>query len=412
MRTYYRKRLIIVAMISFLILLILVISSVFLFSFFQMERETNRTVQILLNQAEGGSAPADGMRPPAGGGMMPVQNTPPAPFYDILAEPDGTVIRSELRGFLDESVSEIQAYVNQIVLSGQDAGRLSGFKYGVQETEAGKLHIILMDTSIQMQLLFSVLRNALLIGAVLMILLFIILLPVTAKAAAILAQNTEKQKRFVTDAGHELKTPVAVIRSNLDVMELLQGKSKWSGNIRGQVDRLESLVKQLLLLARLDEQQWAGKTTVIDFSEKLKDELQIYEETTLQKELTLKTDVEEGLAIQGDEESIRQLLHALLSNAMQYTPAGGSVRIGLSREKRALRLEIANTVDEIPEIAPERLLDRFTRGDNARSRKNGGTGIGLSTAKSVTDLYHGEIRVAYPDGSTFLVTVRLPIVIR
>ena len=408
MTKYYRKRLITVAMMAFLILLVLVISGVFLFSYIQMERETNRTVQSLLSPPEDGAALSGEVRLPASDGLLPVQNMPPSSFYDIVAETDGAVVSFELRGFLEDDEGAIQALVNRVVASGQRAGRVDSFKFGVRETEDGKLHIVLMNTLIQTRLLYSVLRNALLIGAALMILLLIILLPVTAKAAAMLAQNTEKQKRFVTDAGHELKTPVAVIRSNLDVMELLQGKSKWSGNIRGQVDRLESLVKQLLVLARLDEQQWTGKTTVLDFSEKLKDELQIYEETALQKELTLQTEITEGLRIRGDEESTRQLLHILLDNTMQYSPVGGRVWISLCGEKRWLRLEIINTMESVPDIAPERLLDRFTRGDNARSRKNGGTGIGLSTAKSVADLYHGDIRIAYLSGNRFQVTVRLP----
>ena len=186
-------------------------------------------------------------------------------------------------------------------------------------------------------------------------------------------------------------------------------KSNWSANIRSQVERLDGLVKQLLLLARLDEKQWAGKTTDIDFSNELKNEVSIYEETVTQKELTLKTEIAEGLRIHAEVESVRQLIHVLLDNAMQYTPSGGSVRIKTGKEKRNLRLEITNTVDAFPQIEPERLLDRFVRGDTARSRKNGGTGIGLSTAKSVADLYHGDIAVAYLEGNLFQVTVRLPL---
>lgn len=405
---YYRKRLITVAMTAFMILLILVISGVFLFSYIQIERETNRTVQSLLNPPEDIGILSGGMRPQVSGGLLPVKNMLPSSFYDIMAESDGTVISSVLRGFLEFNEDDIQVLVSRIVASKQHTGRVDSYNYGLKATDEGKLHIILMDTTIQTRLLFFVLRNALLIGAVLMILLFIILLPVTAKAAALLAQNTEKQKRFVTDAGHELKTPVAVIRSNLDVMELLQGKSKWSGNIRGQIDRLENLVKQLLLLARLDEQQWTGKTTIIDFSQKLKDELQIYEETAMQKELTISTEIADGLLVQGDEESIRQLLHMLLDNAMQYSSVNGHVWIRLFSEKRWLRLDIVNTMDAVPNVAPERLLDRFTRGDNARSRKNGGTGIGLSTVKSITDLYHGDIRIDYLSDSRFQITVRFP----
>lgn len=96
---------------------------------------------------------------------------------------------------------------------------------------------------------------------------------------------------------------------------------------------------------------------------------------------------------------------------MQYTPPDGSVWVSAGREKKMLRLEVTNTVDALPQIEPERLLDRFTRGDNARSRKNGGTGIGLSTAKSIVDLCHGSISVAYPDDARFQVIVRMPLTV-
>lgn len=408
MKKFYRRRLITVSMLAFLILFILVFSGMFLFSFLQMESETNRTVQFLLNPPENGGQMFEGARMP---GAFDMRRGQPmfSSYYDITASEDGTVTACEIMGFPEETQVDIQAAVRRILDTGKTSGRWGTFKFGVQETEDGQMHIVLMNISIQLQMLFSMVRSALIIGTALLVLLFIILLPVTAKAASILIQNTEKQKQFITDAGHELKTPVAVIRSNLDVMELLQGKSNWSANIRSQVERLDGLVKQLLLLARLDEKQWAGKTNDIDFSTELKNEVSIYEETVTQKDLTLKTDVAEGLRIHAEEESVRQLIHVLLDNAMQYTPSGGSVQIKAGKEKRNLRLEVTNTVDAFPQIEPERLLDRFVRGDTARSRKNGGTGIGLSTAKSVADLYHGDIMVAYLEGNLFQVTVRLPL---
>ena len=409
MRKYYRRRLILVAMMAFLILLVLVISGIFLFSYLQMEHETSRTVQSLLSPPEYDFQKFGNAQFPGAFEMMRGQPMFPSSYYDIIADQDGTVLSCESSGFPDEMENDIQASVLQVLATGKSSGRWGSFKFGIQETSDGQLHIILMNISIQIQMLLSMARSALIIGAGLMVLLFIILLPVTAKAASLLIQNTEKQKQFITDAGHELKTPVAVIRSNLDVMELLQGKSNWSANIRSQVDRLDGLVKQLLLLARLDEKQWAGKTSDVDFSNELKNEASIYEETVLQKELELKTDIAEGLRIHAEEESIRQLIHVLLDNAMQYTPPGGSVWINAGKEKRALRLEVTNTVDAFPQIEPERLLDRFTRGDTARSRKNGGTGIGLSTAKSVADLYHGEITVSYLGESLFQVIVKLPL---
>lgn len=194
----------------------------------------------------------------------------PSAFYEVETDADGKVVYCEMHGFADESDTDIQAEVDQILQSGHETGRLGAFKYGVMEKEYGGRRLILMNIAIQMQTLYSVLRSALLIGVLLSVLLLAILFPVSSKAADLIMRNTEHQKQFITDAGHELKTPVAVIRSNLDVMELLDGKTKWSGNIRDQVDRLEGLVKQLLLLARLDEKQWTGKPNASTWARCLK----------------------------------------------------------------------------------------------------------------------------------------------
>ena len=409
MRKYYRRRLITVAMIAFMILLLIIIGALFVFSYLQMNNSAHSTIDLLLSSKDDGRAPFDVSAFPEMPGLSFSQRMMPSSYYDITANRNGDILSSESRGFLDSADSDIQNYVQKIASGGKEEGSISHYRYGVKENADGTVHIVLMDITIQLQMLFSMLRNALIIGAALLVLLFVILLPVTSRAAAKLARNTETQKQFITDAGHELKTPVAVIRSNLDVMELLQGKSNWSGNIRYQVDRLEALVKQLLLMARIDEKQSTGKTSVVDFSKELESEAGIYEETVLQKDLRLEKQIAGGLRTMGDQDSLKQLIHALLDNAVQYTPPQGSVRLKLEKNKHTLCLEITNSVDVLPNVEPERLMDRFTRGDTARARKNGGTGIGLSTARSIVELHKGSITVSYPDENTFRVTVHLPL---
>lgn len=409
MKKYYRRRLIGVAMLAFGILLVLAIGGISLFSYMQMNLDTDKTVKALLNLPEEYAMMPGQIQFPDAFEMRREQMILPSSFYEITADQDGTVLSSELRGFINNTEQDIEGYVRRILSSGESSGRLDNYKFAVQENENGTFRLILMNITIHLQTLFSVLRSALLIGVAMLILLFLILLPVTSRAAAVLVANTEKQKQFITDAGHELKTPVAVIRSNLDVMELLEGNNKWSGNIRGQVDRLEALIRQLLLLAKLDEKQWTGKNEAIDFSKELKEELEIYQETVTQKELKLQDEIRPGLLLQADREAIHQMIHVLLDNAMQYTPSGGSIRIKADKEKKMLCLDLCNTVDALPGVPPERLLDRFTRGDTARSRRTGGTGIGLSTARSVVDMYHGSIEVVYQGTNMFHVVTRLPL---
>ena len=408
MKKYYRRRIISSAMMAFIILLVLVIGGIYLFSLLQTEQNTDRMIQFLLSPEINEDRPPWDSDFPAFADYGPGQEMFPSAFYDIQTNESGQILSVAYRGFMDDADSDLQTYVDQILVRAESGGKLGSFKFGVKETETGGYHIILMNISIQMQTLYSVLRSALLIGGVLSIMLLIILFPVSSYAAELIIRNTEKQKQFITDAGHELKTPVAVIRSNLDVMELLDGTTKWSANIRGQVDRLENLVKQLLLLARLDEKQWGGKAERIDLSQIFESELNIYQETADQKNLKLQSEIQPGLQVVGDKEAMYQMIHAVMDNAMQYTPADGSVRVSCVREKKQLLIDITNTVDALPQIAPEKLTDRFTRGDTARSRKNGGIGIGLSTAKSVAEMVHGSIKINYLNDSMFQVVIHLP----
>ncbi|MBR5111772.1 MAG: GHKL domain-containing protein [Clostridia bacterium] len=408
MKRYYRRRIIASAMMAFLILLFVVIGGILLFSFLQSERTTDQTVQLLLSPPAAEQRPFGGRDFPGFMDSAPGQTPLLSAFYEIETDAEGKILRAELRGFSEDTDADMQSYVDRIFARGKDSGKLDAFKYGRAQEENGNYRVILVNISIQLGMLYAMLRSALIIGAGLSVLLLIILLPVSSKAAALILQNMEKQKQFITDAGHELKTPVAVIRSNLDVMELLDGKTKWSGNIRSQVDRLEGLVKQLLLLARLDEKQWTGKTEIIDLTHLLKDEMDIYRDEAAQRELKFSADIASGLRVTGDRAALSQMVHAVMDNAMQYTPSGGNVWVKCVREKKQLRFDITNTVDTLPQIPADRLTDRFTRGDTARSRKTGGTGIGLSTAKSVAEMCHGSIEIKYLTDTMFEAVILLP----
>lgn len=407
MKKYYRRRIITSAMIAFVILMTVVIGGIYLFSYLQMEQNTDRAVQALLSQQEGEKRIRREVSLPSFLGYTPGKRMIPSAYYEIGTDPYGQIRYQDLHGYQEEE-NDILSYAETIQKTGKERGKLGPYKYAIKTNEDGSCRLILMNVSIQLQTLYGVMISALIIGLGLSVLLLIILFPISSKAADMIIRGTEKQKQFITDAGHELKTPVAVIRSNLDVMELLDGPDKWSGNIRRQVDRLEGLIKQLLLLARLDEKQWTGKTDNIDFSRMLQDETDTYREEAENRNQKLEIRISESLHIRGDQEALRQMLHAILDNAIQYTPGGGMIQIGLKKEKKQLLLQLTNTVDTLPSTSPEQLTDRFTRGDTARSRKTGGTGIGLSAARSVAELCHGSITVSYPGEKRFQVEIRLP----
>ena len=225
--------------------------------------------------------------------------------------------------------------------------------------------------------------------------------------ADIFVRNAEEQRRFITDAGHDLKTPVAIARANLDVLELREGKNKWTGNVRAQVDRMEHLVQDLIMMARLDEEkneEASGEIELTSLAEEIWEE---YQPSLRQKQIRGEAALEDTAPVRGAESLIRRIFCLLMDNAVQYTPENGEIRLSVTQGKKKARLVLANSVASLPTEKPEKLTERFVRGDSARTQKSGGSGIGLAAARRIAEKHHGKLSIDYPDEHTFRVTVEL-----
>lgn len=262
-----------------------------------------------------------------------------------------------------------------------DGGTLTAFLYTAQ-TRAGVLRVALL----------SLLAGAAAWGLMLLLVMFL-----SKKAIEPVAESMEKQKRFVTDAGHELKTPLAIILANTEAMELRQGESKYSRNIREQVQRLSGLTQNLLTLARADESGVVLTTEDLDLSALAAESLRPFREGAELKGLTLTESIAPDVRASGNRQQLSQLLSILLDNAIKYTPAGGRITLRLRREGKNAVLQLSNTVED-SSIPPERFFDRFYRADEARTQKSGGYGIGLSAARAIAEAHKGSLTAAYEAG--------------
>lgn len=269
-------------------------------------------------------------------------------------------------------------------------GTYSGFLYRISETKRaeGKV-IILLDNGMQISSFFTILFISVGAGIFgwLMMLLLVILL--SRKTIAPVARSIEKQKQFVTNAGHEIKTPLAIILANTDAMELHNGENKWSKNIRAQTLRLSGLMQNLLMLAKMDESSTKLPMCEFDISTAAEDTVGAFIEPAALKGIMIEQNIKKGIRLNGNRDSIVQLMTVLLDNAVKYTESGGVIRAELYGSEKNITLSIANTCEPIDH--PEKLFDRFYRGDSARTQKNGGYGIGLSVAQAIAELHKGSI---------------------
>lgn len=348
------------------------------------------------NQNDTGFVPQDnGTKPPDdkknnGFGRHDKNAVDSARYAAVAIDKNGNIIRTDVTHISSLTEEEATAITEALKNTASGTGTYNGFLYRISETKRadGKV-IILLDNGMQISSFFTVLfisAGAGIFGWLLMLLLVILL---SKKTIAPVARSIEKQKQFVTNAGHEIKTPLAIILANTDAMELHNGENKWSRNIRAQTLRLSGLMQNLLMLAKMDESSAKLPMCSFDISTAAEDTVNAFIEPAALKGVMIEQDIQKGLQLNGNRDSIVQLMTVLLDNAVKYTESGGTISAKLSGNDKNIALSIANTCEPIDH--PEKLFDRFYRGDSARTQKNGGYGIGLSVAQAIAELHKGTI---------------------
>ena len=237
---------------------------------------------------------------------------------------------------------------------------------------------------------------------------------VTVASGAVIRPMVEsysKQKRFITDASHEIKTPLAVIDAANEVQEIESGESEWTQSIHEQVARLTALTERLVFLARMDEGSAGFTMASIDLSEAVDKAAAPFESVAVSRGKRLSMSVATGVRAHADAAAVTQVVELLLDNATRYASEGSVIELSLravshGKGKGAAELVISNAVDELPEGDLDRLFDRFYRADVSRSSKTGGSGVGLSVVRAIAEAHGGSATVSGHDHQiTF--TVRL-----
>ncbi len=330
-------------------------------------------------------------------------------YFKVRFDLEGNTVYTDTShiGYVDEDTANELA--EKVYASGKTEGRSDGYLYSVSETRDGRgTEVIFLDPS---QNRISILRVVLLscaTGLLCWLLMLLLVRSLSKKAIKPIADNIEKQKQFVTNAGHELKTPLAIISANTEALELYNGESKWSRNIKAQAERLSGLVNNLLLLAKMDESALEIKKEPISLSLIVSEFCDAYKEPMEQKSIGFEAGIAPEIGINADREQITQLISIMLDNSLKYTNEGGTSSVSLNKQDKNAVLVFSNTCEKLPSIPADKLFDRFSRGDDARTQKTGGYGIGLSVADSICRANGGSIECRYESGNKIVFTARFP----
>jgi signal transduction histidine kinase len=308
--------------------------------------------------------------------------------------------------------SEARSYISQIVDNGRESGKIyregSVYSYKVYQSDDRNLIIFVNDSFVD-KASNKLLWITVLVGLLILVVLFVIIFIVSGYVIRPLEKNMEQQKQFLSNASHELKTPITVIATTIDIISNKTGEDCWTECIREQAKKMQKLVLELLDLSRLLEVHSARKNFAENnVSVTVSNALLYFECMFFENEKVLRQYIEKDVMLKCDEDKISQLVGILVDNALKYSDTRSTIEFRLTRENNHAVIRCTNTCKDMSLSDTSRLFERFYRSDNDRTHEQEGFGLGLSIAQAITELHGGTIKAEYSDGKVIF-TVRFPI---
>lgn len=286
------------------------------------------------------------------------------------------------------------------------------FRYKYRESPSNYF-VVLVDRTIEISTLRRLIITFLITFVILMALLSLLSIFLARWTVKPIEKAWEKQRQFVADASHELKTPLTVIGTNADVImsnpdDLVKNQLKWLEYIKTETVRMTKLVSDLLYIAKTDANQTTMNMIEFNISDTVSEICLVFEALMFEKHKNFDySDIQENIIYKGDEDRIKQLFTILLDNAMKHSPDNADIKVSLTAEKKKIQLIVTNTGETIPKESLDKIFERFYRVDKSRARETGGCGLGLSIAKTIVDNHKGNITVTSKDGEGTSFTVTL-----
>lgn len=327
-------------------------------------------------------------------------------FFTVWIDDENNILRENMEHISSVSKEEVKNYTEDALNKKTERGWVNNYRYRISETEYGQLMVFVNgETNKEMTLRLIYAIFFVLSGSFALILLLILF--ISKKAVKPIAESYEKQKQFITDANHELKTPLTLILSNIDIIESEIGKNEWLDDIRSEGERMSSLIHQLVFLSRMDEDHSNLNLTYFDLSETVSDTVSEFIGLADENGKNMVVNIRPSIWYHGDESLIRRLICILLDNSIKYCDSNGKIKVELYVRGKASIITVENSYKNVENENLEKFFDRFYRADKARTY-TGSFGIGLSIAKGIAKNHNGDIIVYKKDSQNieFIVTLK------
>lgn len=402
-----RKKLIGATMVSLTLVLLIILGAVNAVSFHKTAMDADRILYLLsenqgafpkqLNPGMEDREPQRGQRVDRPFGRMDFSPETPfeSRFFSVTVDEAGSPVFTDIANIAAIDSETAQQYAADVLSSGKPMGFKGNYRYLVSQQEDAT-RIIFLDCGRSLAAFQTTLLASFGMAGAGLLVVFILLLVVSGKIVKPLAESYEKQRQFITDAGHEIKTPLTIISADADLLELEYGENEWLLDIRRQP---------------LDEEKPGVQFVEFPVSDVVEETAQSFQVLATQQGRHLELRIQSMLSLEGSGKDIRQLTSILLDNALKYSPQGTDITLTLEKDAKSIRLSVRNAIDQpMSKETLGRLFDRFYRVDGSRNSSTGGYGLGLAIASGIVTAHKGKIRAESPEEKTLVITATFPAV--
>ena len=421
-----RRNFIVIAMLSMFLVLTIIITALNYINYQKMGGDLDDVTHIL--EMGNGSFyespdPSDEDHDPSG--HSPDDNSPqthnkvPEPpksiseetpyqtrYFTVRYDASGTIYATSVGHISAVDATQARAYAAKVYDVAPSTGFIDIYRYRTVKS-GDRVLCIFIDAEKELSTYRGSLMTSIAISAAGLFSVFLLLCFFSKLILRPVEESYRKQKQFLTDAGHELKTPLTIIDANTEVLEMEIGSSKWLDSTRNQVIRLTNMVKQFTALAKMDEAQGLLQKARFSLSQVLNETVDLFIPVATSTHRTLQVSCAEDLYYVGDEEQFRQLFCLLLDNAIKYSTPDSRIELTLCKHGKHLCFTIFNECEGIAKGSQDILFERFYRSDSSRNSSTGGSGIGLSIAHSIVENHKGSIHAESADGKSLQIKVLL-----
>ncbi|MGH0052279.1 MAG: sensor histidine kinase [Sphaerochaetaceae bacterium] len=338
----------------------------------------------------------------------PFPTVPPSGYvlFYIKVNEQNDIIEANHEMIYDMTPMLLEQYKNDMLAQNKRSGTSGDYQFLIQETAYGKI-IACAQRGYTVEMLRDLVRTSTIVAGISCVALLGLSVLLARRAVKPVKEAFDKQRRFISDASHELKTPLTVIMTNIDILRNEWGESTELDFMHDQARNMNLLIQEMLTLARTEENKKTDQYVAFDLSSAVRNIVLGFESTAFEAGKNMTYDIMDNIHYIGDKRLFLQVICIFIDNAIQYSEAGAAINIRLQKDGNKIKLSFYNTGIGIKNSEKEKIFERFYRSDESRSRETGGYGLGLAIAKSIVQQHGGKISVEGEEGQWVRFTIRL-----